>query len=353
MASSSSFIPSKGTQGRKAGVEGEKSGMYKFKLVHKKAPFFWMYCQNVTFEGERSSAAWAANGQPQVFLNPAPWAEHLTCESCERVNRPATGVSELCPRIEAFVISTKECEFLSNEWKLKVDGWARTFEILESCHQRQGLSSAPTFCTVSREGHQEPFERLTGHLCRVVQVARPGGTEFCSCCRGVVAIQRCKSHDSQHVGSENPRYSGEGQEKRPLLSTPQSGRALKNFLVAEIQADHGIKENVRRVPDASAPAPAFVPMAFDSDEEEEEVAAPEAEDEPVGLRELKRKLQEFNDAPLARKRSKLESQRTWAQALLQEANDTLTRENALAPLLDSELQGFKAKRKSITEALRK
>ena len=251
MASSSSFIPSKRTQGRKAGVAGEKSGTHEFNLVRKKAPFFQKYCQKVTFEGERGSAAYAANRQPQVFLNPVSWAEQLTFESCELVNRPATGVPELCPCIEAFVISTKESEFLSNGWKLKVDGWAGTFEILES---RQQLN-AKDYPAHPRSA--QSLEKATTNLLKGLQVIRAEWSKW----QDLVA--RSSVHivaGSWLLSAASPATPGTwaqkiqdipvkaAEEKRTFLCTPQSGTALKNFPVAEIQADHGLKEKVPMVP---------------------------------------------------------------------------------------------------------
>ena len=147
------------------------------------------------------------------------------------------------------MISTKECEFLYNEWKLKMDGWARTFEISESCHQL----NAKDYPTHPRSARS--LEKTTKNLLKALQVI----------CAEWSKWQDLVARSSVHVVAGSVLLSAASlttpgtwaqkiqdipvkaaEEKRTLLSTPQSGTALKNLLVAEIQADHVSKRKFQR-----------------------------------------------------------------------------------------------------------
>ena len=278
----------KAAQGRKEWTPGDK--LWGGMLIHGSAQFMTKYLPIPTFaDSGESSAIFGGLGEPQVWSNPDTLASKLAVKNTEILNRPPVGLSEYAGTMETLnqVFVERPCS-VAKSWKrlweqnemgdackvLNSYGYphlARSPDDLVKAVQRvlQFSGELRTIWTAASQEQAAAATKVTGLSWALEMSALTIPGQFAE------KLQSVKTEKTQ--------------EHAELMAKPLSGRALRDYLVAEVS-----HLATSRSSSSGAPPPAPIPepttmLTFSDDEGSKAAAADPAP--AVGEKKKKRPRQ--------------------------------------------------------------
>ena len=220
----------------------------------------------------RSSAAWEAVGQPQVWIHPDTLGEYLSSGNTEMINRPAVGLSEYASVLDNLVLVLEE----GLEKKLFHPELVGKFKAL---HSKYDLGTAAKVLNTVGYPHQARAEsdvsRAVTNVLKFGQDLRQEWTvwaDFFGRCTAMTVgfswslTMAALTNGSVFAAKLKDVPVKSAVAKSDFLANPLDGRKLKTFLIAEVLDLNGLRATS---PATSSAAPVFQAMSFDSEDDDE------------------------------------------------------------------------------------
>lgn len=310
--------------------EAGKKALYSNMLYFLKQDARKKFPKKFTESGDKTSARWETLSKPQNFSSAEALADHLTCENIEILNRPGCGFSELAGALINFNKVTEEMAMEEVLHPKFLDNWTRTWQQLKLQDACEVLNFID-FPTVSRSSDQlktavtnvlkfgNHVREHWGTFASLIGMFSTGYVDM----SWILALGALTSPGAFANKIRDVPVNADS-EKQALLASPSLGKRLLTFLVAEVHAWHGVRSAATSSTSLTTPA-TFVPLTFDSEEEEKE----QRPDHLQSLRVLKQELLEMQfptDESIKKKRKWATAFDAKTKAFLDKVNVTATAE---------------------------